>query len=78
MDVNATAALEGGFADAPKDAARIFEDLAMDTLLEVAERMAERKLAPVMAKMNPEKARAMTVELSQLRRMPSVGAPSGG
>jgi len=62
----------------PKDAARIFEDLEMDTLLEVAERMKERKLAPVMAKMNPEKAREMTVELSQLRRMPAVGDASGG
>lgn len=62
----------------PKDAARIFEELAMDTLLEVAERMKENKLAPVMAKMNPQKARDMTVELSQLRRLPSVGTPPGG
>lgn len=57
----------------PKDAARIFEELDMSTLLEVAERMKERKLAPVMAKMNPEKAREMTVELSQLRQLPRVG-----
>ena len=62
----------------PKDAARIFEELEMDTLLDVAERMKERKLAPVMAKMNPEKAREMTVELSQLRKMPSIGEPTGG
>ena len=33
----------------PKEAARIFEDLELDTLLEVAERMKERKLAPIMA-----------------------------
>ncbi len=57
----------------PKEAARIFEELDMSTLLEVAERMKERKLAPVMAKMNPEKAREMTVELSQLRQLPRVG-----
>ncbi|MBT3305155.1 MAG: hypothetical protein HN377_01595 [Alphaproteobacteria bacterium] len=62
----------------PKDAARIFEELAMDTLLEVAERMKERKLAPVMAKMNPEKAREMTVELSQLRSLPLPAKPNGG
>lgn len=58
----------------PKDAARIFAELDMDTLLLVAERMKERKLAPVMAKMNPSKAKEMTVELSRLRQLP---APEG-
>jgi len=62
----------------PKEAARIFEALEMDTLLEVAERMKERKLAPIMAKMDPEKARDMTVELSRLRQMPPVGQQAGG
>ncbi len=57
----------------PQDAARIFEELELDTLLEVAERMKERKLAPVMAKMDPEKAREMTVELRRLRELPKVG-----
>jgi flagellar motility protein MotE (MotC chaperone) len=54
----------------PKDAARIFGELDMDTLLLVAERMKERKLAPVMAKMSPTKAKEMTVELSRLRQLP--------
>ena len=62
----------------PKDAARIFEELEMDTLLEVAERMKERKLAPVMAKMNPDKAREMTVELARLRQLPATGERVGG
>jgi len=62
----------------PKDAARIFEDLELDTLLNVAERMKERKLAPVMAKMNPEKAREMTVELARLRQLPPTGGRPGG
>lgn len=62
----------------PKEAARIFEDLAMDTLLSVAERMKERKLAAVMAKMNPEKARDVTVELSRLRDLPEAGTIGGG
>lgn len=62
----------------PKDAARIFEDLEMDTLLSVAERMKERKLAPVMANMNPDKARDMTVELSGRRELPEVGSVPGG
>lgn len=62
----------------PKEAAKIFEALEMDTLLEVAERMKERKLAPIMAKMDPEKARDMTVELSRLRQLPPVGQQAGG
>ena len=62
----------------PKEAAKIFEELQMDTLLEVAERMKERKLAPIMAKMHPEKARDMTVELSRLRQLPPVGQQAGG
>lgn len=59
----------------PKDAARIFEELEMVTLLEVAERMKERKLAPVMAQMNPERAREVTVELRALRELPQNVAP---
>lgn len=62
----------------PKDAAIIFEDLELDILLDVAERMKERKLAPIMAKMAPEKAREMTVELARLRSLPRVGEQVGG
>lgn len=62
----------------PKDAARIFEELDMDTLLSVAERMKERKLAPVMAEMNPVKAREVTVELSQRRELPKTAENTGG
>ena len=57
----------------PKDAARIFEALDMDTLLLVAERMQERKLAPVMAKMNSERAKEITVELTRAGRLPVSG-----
>jgi len=62
----------------PKDAARIFEQLELDTLLSVAERMKELRLAPVMAQMNPEKAKEMTVQLSKLRNLPGPGGESGG
>ncbi|MCH7864898.1 MAG: hypothetical protein IIC56_06770 [Proteobacteria bacterium] len=62
----------------PKDAAIIFEDLELDILLDVAERMKERKLAPIMAKMAPAKAREMTVELVRLRELPRVGEQVGG
>ena len=60
----------------PKDAARIFEELEMATLLPVVERMGERRLAPVMADMNPAKARKITEELARLRQL-TIG-PSGG
>ncbi|NJO55210.1 MAG: hypothetical protein HC834_01400 [Rhodospirillales bacterium] len=59
----------------PRDAARIFETLGMDTLLPVVERMNARKLAPIMASLGPEKAKDVTIELKRLREMspPSTG-----
>lgn len=60
----------------PKDAAKIFEELEMDVLMMVLERVNSRRLAPIMAAMNPQKAREVTVELSRLRQLPEgVGAP---
>lgn len=61
----------------PKDAARIFEEMEMTTLLMVAERMKERSLAPVMAKMDPIKAKEMTVELAKMRKLPRPGDSAG-
>jgi len=61
----------------PKEAARIFEELEMDVLLKVAERMKERSLVRIMAKMNPQRAREITVELDQLRKLPEPGAIGG-
>ena len=54
----------------PKDAARIFEQLDMIVLLEVVDRMKERKVAPILARMNPTKAKAVTLELAQRRELP--------
>ena len=62
----------------PKKAAKIFQEQEMDTLLEVAERMKERKLAAIMAKLGAERAREVTVELRQLRELPKVGEQVGG
>ena len=62
----------------PKDAARIFEELDMDTLLLVAERMKERSLAPIMANMDPGRARDITVDLSRRRQLPQEDAVAGG
>jgi flagellar motility protein MotE (MotC chaperone) len=53
----------------PKDAARIFEGLEMDTVLSVVERMKERKLAPILAGMEPAKARDVTMELIRLGKL---------
>ena len=59
----------------PADAARIFQELDMPVLLDVAERMKEAKLGPILAQMNPQKARAMTVELAG-RRNAAEAAPA--
>jgi flagellar motility protein MotE (MotC chaperone) len=60
----------------PRDAAAIFDDLDMAVLREVADRMREAKLAPVLAAMQPDRARALTTELSELRlRENSLAAP---
>ena len=58
----------------PKEAARIFQQLEMDTLLRVVERMSERKLAPIMASMTPDKAKEVTIELTRLRQLPKPGS----
>ena len=54
----------------PKEAARIFEELDMAVLLEVIDRMKERKSAPILAKMNPDKAKEVTVELADRHKLP--------
>ena len=58
----------------PKDAGRIFEELDIDTLLLVAERMKERKLSPIMATLNPVKAKEVTEKISTGRKLPLPGA----
>jgi len=62
----------------PKDASRIFEELDYETLLLVAERMKERKLAPIMSSMDPAKAKEVTVRLTTHRKLPQPGASVGG
>lgn len=57
----------------PKDAARIFDQLEMDVLMPVVERMKERKTAPILAKMVPDKAREVTAELARRREAEEAG-----
>lgn len=54
----------------PKEAARIFDQLDMVVLLDVIERMKERKTAPILASMSADRAKAVTLELAQRGALP--------
>lgn len=58
----------------PKEAGRIFETLDIDTLLLVAEKMKERKLSPILAAIDPVKAKELTVKIATARKLPLPGA----
>jgi flagellar motility protein MotE (MotC chaperone) len=58
----------------PQDAARIFNTLEMDVLLRVMTQMSERKTAPILAQMDPDRARNITVMMAQQKQLPSVPA----
>lgn len=68
----------------PRDAAVIFNDLQMPVLLPVLDRMKEAKAAPILAAMNPDKAREVTAALAKLRTSRNTPAnaaaatPQGG
>lgn len=63
----------------PKNAARIFERLEMEVLLDVVERMREAKTAPIFAAMDPTKANAITMRMADRRELPSpTAAVEGG
>lgn len=54
----------------PKDAANIFNEMQFDVLLEVIDKMSERKVAPVLAAMNPDRAREISARLAHQRALP--------
>lgn len=56
----------------PKDAARIFDTLDLDVLLPVISRMAERRMAPILAEMSSEKARIVTIRLAEQKKLPEI------
>ncbi|MEI8301632.1 MAG: hypothetical protein WCG10_08515 [Chlamydiota bacterium] len=58
----------------PKDAARIFEELDMPVLLTVVDKMSERKVGAVLAYMTPSRAKDLTIQLAEQRKLqkPSV------
>jgi flagellar motility protein MotE (MotC chaperone) len=51
----------------PRDAAAIFNDLDTQVLLPVLDRMNERKAAPILAAMQPDRARLATQMLAEMR-----------
>jgi flagellar motility protein MotE (MotC chaperone) len=61
----------------PRDAALIFNELDMQVLLQVVDRMKEAKAAAVMAAMQPEKARQVTTELARMRTRASSDSSAG-
>ena len=60
----------------PKDAATIFNEMEMPILLQIVDRMSERKAAPILAGMNPTRAKELTTELAEQRKLdqPTVDA----
>lgn len=54
----------------PKDAAQVFEEMDMDVLLDVVERMNERKAAPILALVTPTRAKEITFELASRKELP--------
>ena len=56
----------------PTDAAAIFNGLDMDVLIDVLQRMREQKSAPILAAMEPERARMVTSELVMRRDLPEL------
>ena len=56
----------------PKDAARIFDTLDLDVLVAVMSKMSERKLSPILAAMNPERARTVTIMLAEEKQLPEL------
>ncbi len=55
----------------PKEAARIFEKLDMKVLLNVVQRMKPARTAAVLAKMDPLKAKTITVALTERDELPA-------
>jgi flagellar motility protein MotE (MotC chaperone) len=54
----------------PRDAATIFDELEMPVLVQILHRMGERKAAPVLGAMRPDRARLLTAELARHRAPP--------
>lgn len=58
----------------PQQAAAILNTMDTTVLMQVMGRMSERKLSPVMAAMNPDKAREVTINLAIQKKLPEGAA----
>ncbi|HYH20058.1 MAG TPA: flagellar motor switch protein [Azospirillum sp.] len=61
----------------PRDAARIFNDLETDIVIDVLDRMPERRSAPIIAELEDAKAREVTRIVLQRRALPGDRATPG-
>ena len=61
----------------PKDAARLFNEMEMDLLVRLFERMKEAKSAPILAAMDATKATALTAELANRKKLPGFEPDDG-
>lgn len=62
----------------PGDAARIFNTLDLTVLMDVMTRMSERKSSPVLAAMDPDRARIVTLMMAQQKKLPDLPTLNGG
>ncbi len=56
----------------PKDAAKIFDQMDMPILLQVVDKMKEAKAAPILAKMSPQRAKDLTIDLALQKKLPET------
>jgi flagellar motility protein MotE (MotC chaperone) len=61
----------------PKDAATIFNQMGMPVLLKVVSRMSERKVAPILAAMDTGKANELTLQLTEMKKLPEQQTDGG-
>jgi flagellar motility protein MotE (MotC chaperone) len=59
----------------PKDAARIFDTMDLDVLIPILSGINERKASPILAAMNPERARTVTSMLIEEKQLPDAMKP---
>jgi flagellar motility protein MotE (MotC chaperone) len=58
----------------PKDAANIFNEMDFEVLLGIVDHMSERKVSPIMAAMNPDRAREVSKKLAEEHSLPKKDA----
>ncbi len=56
----------------PKEAAQIFNNLDEDVLISIVENMKEKKMGAILAKMNLDKAKKLTVSLATREKLPKI------